>query len=446
MARRLRLRDLVTVGRGTTVLLGVLAVLIIGLGLRYVVRAPPHRLVIATDAPDGNFTKLARAYGERLAAQGVTLDIVTTHGSLDNLARINAPGTTVDVAFVHGGLTDAKRSPQLESLGSVAFDPLWVVYGSALGELDGFPALRGRRIGIGREGSGTEAIARRILDACGVNASNSTLLTDDGDPETAGRALAAGTLDAAVVMDPPEDAKIRALFAQPGLTLMNLSDAQGLSRNLSFLHAMVVPKSTVDLARQKPDRDLSTVASTTTLVVRKDVHPALVYLLMSVVDEVHEPPSLLHKENEFPSDKDTDLPLSPEAESYYRSGKPFLQRYLPFGLASLLERLFKVAVPVLLLVLPFLRALPAFYQWRVKRRLAGVYRQLLEVERAVHTPGETRTPEEFDESLRAIERRLRAEHIPIMYSNELYILREHIDLARRQIANAIAARDSKTEP
>jgi len=423
------------------VLLGVLAVVVIGLCLRYVVTAPPHRLVIATDGPDGYFTRTARIYGERLAAQGVTLEIVTTHGSVENLARIDAPGSTVDVAFVNGGLTDARRSPELESLGSVSFDPLWVVYRSTLGDLDGFPKLRGRRVGIGREGSGTESIARTVLGASGVTTDNSTLITDDGDPEAVGRAILAGTFDAALVMGPPEDPKIRALFAHDGLTVMSLSDAQGLARNLSFLHALVVPKSTVDLARQKPDRDLSIVASTITLVARKDVHPALIYLLMSVVDDVHEPPSLLHKENEFPSDKDTDLPLSPQAEAYYRSGKPFLQRYLPFGLASAVERLLKVAVPVLLVIFPFLRALPAFYQWRVKRKLAAVYRQLLDVERAVHAPGASRTPEEYDASLTAIEERLRAENIPLMYSNELYVLREHIDLARRQIANAIATRD-----
>lgn len=439
MAGRPRWKDLLAAGSNTTLVLAGLAVVIIGLCLRYVVTAPPHRLVIATDGPDGYFTRTARLYGEKLAAQGVALEIVTTHGAVDNLARINAPGSDVDVAFVNGGLTDAKRSPHLESLGSIAYDPVWVVYRSALGVRAGLPKLRGLRIGIGREGSGTESIARTILSASGVDATNSTLLTNDGGGEVEAQEMLAGQLDAALVMGPPEAAQIRALFDQDGLTVMNLADAEGLSRNLTFLHALVVPRSTVDLARQKPDEDMSIVASTVTLVARDDVHPALIYLLMSIVDDVHEPPSLLHKENEFPADKDTDLPLSPQAEAYYRSGKPFLQRYLPFGLASVVERLIKVAVPVLLVILPFLRAFPAFYQWRVKSRLARVYRQLLDVERTVHAPGASRSVEEYDAKIRTIERRLRAETIPIMYSNELYALREHIDLVRRQIAHAVAA-------
>jgi TRAP transporter TAXI family solute receptor len=435
MARAPRWKDLFA-GPGTNVVLGAAALIIMGLCLRYVVTAPPHRLVIATDAPDGYFTQTARAYGERLAAQGVTLEIVTTRGATENVARLNAGG--VDVAFVNGGLTDAKRSPHLESLGSIAYDPLWVVYRSSLGEVAGLPKLRGRRIAIGREGSGTESIARTILAASGIDGSNSSLRTIEGGPDTVGRSLLAGDLDAALLMGPPEDSRIRALFAQEGLSVMNLTDAEGLSRNLTFLHALVVPQSTVDLARQKPDRDLSIVASTITLLARDDIHPALVYLLMSIVDDVHEPPSLLHKENEFPSDKDTDLPLSRQAEAYYRSGKPFLQRYLPFGLASAVERLLKVAVPILLVILPFLRALPALNQWRVKRRLARVYRQLLDVEQAVHAPGASRKAEDYEERIRTIERRLRAQSIPLMYSNELYALREHIDLVRRQIANAIA--------
>jgi TRAP-type uncharacterized transport system substrate-binding protein len=442
MVRRPRWKDLTAAGSGTTVVLGVVALVVIGLSLRYVVTAPPHRLVIATDAPEGFFTRTARLYEQRLAAQGVALEIVTTHGAVENLARLNAPGGDVDIAFVNGGLTDAKKSPHLESLGSIAYDPLWVVYRSALGELVGLPKLRGHKIGIGHQGSGTESIARTILAACNVDASNSTLLTQDGDLESVTRAIVAGELDAALVMGPPEDPKIKALFAQAGLSVMNVADAEGLSRNLTFLHALVVPRSTVDLGLQKPDADLSIVASTITLVARDDVHPALVYLLMSIVDDVQEPPSLLHKENEFPSDKDTDLPLSPQAEAYYRSGKPFLQRYLPFGLASAVERLLKVAAPVLLVIFPFLRGLPAFYQWRVKSRLARVYRQLLDVERAVHAPGASRVHEEYDAKIRTIERRLRAEAIPLMYSNDLYALREHIDLVRRQIAHAIEAKDS----
>jgi TRAP-type uncharacterized transport system substrate-binding protein len=443
MARRPRWKDLTAPGSTMTILLGVIAVVVIGLSLRYVVTAPPHRLVIATDAPDGYFSRTARLYGERLAAQGVALEIVTTNGAVENLAKLNAPGGNVDVAFVNGGLTDTRRSPHLESLGSIAYDPLWVVYRAGLGDLVGLPKLRGLRIGIGRKGSGTESIARTILAACNVDAENTTLVTQDGGVDGVTRSMLAGELDAALVMGPPEDAKIRGLFAQPGLAVMNLTDAEGLARNLTFLHALVVPRSTVDLGLQKPDADLSIVASTITLVTRDDLHPALVYLLMSIVDDVQEPPSLLHRENEFPSDKDTDLPLNPQAEAYYRSGKPFLQRYLPFGLASAVERLLKVAAPVLLVLLPFLRGLPAFYQWRVKSRLARVYRQLLDVERAVHAKGASAAPEDYDARIRAIEQRLRAEAIPLMYSSELYALREHIDLVRRQIAHAIASKNGE---
>jgi TRAP-type uncharacterized transport system substrate-binding protein len=437
MARPPRWKEVLPAGSMPAVLLGALALLVIGLCMRYVVTAPPHRLVIATDEADGTFTRTARAYAEKLAPQGVTLQIVNTRGAVENLARLDAPGGDVDVAFVNGGLTDAKRSPHLESLGSVSYDPLWIVYRASLGTFDGLPALRGRRIAIGPDGSGTQSIARTILTACGISAANSALGADDETPEALAQSILAGQLDAALLMGPPEDPRIRALFDQDGLAVMNLSDAEGLARNLTFLHPLVVPESTVDLARQKPDKDLSIVASTVTLVMRDNVDPALVYLLMSVVDDVHEPPSLLHKENEFPEDLDTDLPLNQQAESYYRSGKPFLQRYLPFGLASDVERLLKVVVPIALLVLPFLRVLPAFYQWRIKRRLARVYRQLLDVELLAHSPGAAEA-RQYEEQIRAIESRLRDQSIPLLYSNELYALREHIDLVRRQIATSVA--------
>jgi TRAP-type uncharacterized transport system substrate-binding protein len=439
MSARSRWGDLFTAGPPLRLILGAVAAVVIGVCLRYVVTAAPHRLVIATDAPDGDFTRVARSYGVRLAEQGVTLEIVTTNGGPDNVARLDAEGSPIDVAFVNGGLTDARRSPRLESLGTVAYDPLWVVYRSGLGDLDGLPKLRGLRIGIGREGSGTAAIGRKVLAAAGVTPATATLVADSGEAETSTREIHAGKIDAAIVMGPPEDPRIRALFDDDGLHVMNIADADGLSRNLPFLHALRVPQSTIDVARQRPDRELSIVASTITLVARKDVHPALIYLLMSVVDEVHEPPSLLHRENEFPSDKDIDLPLSPQAEAYYRSGKPFLQRYLPFGLASAVERLLKVAVPILLVLLPFLRLLPAFNQWRVRRKLARSYRQLLEVERTANADNRV----ESEAGLRAIERALQTENIPLMYSHELYVLREHIDLARRQMTRSATRSDGE---
>jgi TRAP-type uncharacterized transport system substrate-binding protein len=447
MARKkIQWRDRVVIGPGTLAIAGVVLVVIIGLVLRFVVTAPPHRLVIATGGPNGYFTETAQKYAKHFAKQGVTLDIVTTSGAVDNLARINAPGSNVDVAFVNGGLTDAARSPHLESLGSIAYDPLWVIYRSSLGQLDGIPKLKGLKIGIGGAGSGTGPIARQVLSASGIDASNSTLIVAEGGPEAVSRAMLAGELDAALTQGPPEDPKIKVLFLTDGITVMNIDDAEGLSRNLTFLHALVIPRSAIDLARQKPDRDLSIVASTITLVARDDVHPALIYLLMAVVDNVQEPPSLIHKENEFPSDKDTDLPLNQQAEAYYKNGKPFLQRYLPFGLASLVERLLKVAVPALLIFLPFFRALPAFYQWRIKRRLALVYRQLREVERGVHAPDAAHPLEHYEAKIRAIEKRLRGQSIPLMYSNELYALREHIEVARRQIAKAVAAREGRDVP
>ncbi len=321
MSTRAFWRDLLA-ARWTRLLFAAVAAVVIALCLRYVATAPPHRIVIATDAPDGDFTRIARSYAGRLADQGVTLEIVTTNGGPDNIARLDAVGSAIDVAFVNGGLTDARRSPRLESLGTVAYDPLWVVYRAGLGDLDGLPKLRGHTVSVGRLGSGSAAIGRKVLDACGVTAANATLVTDSGRADTVVRDVLAGKLDAAILMGAPEDPHIRALFDDDGLRVMNVADAEGLSRNLTFLHAIRVPRSTVDLARQRPARDLSVVASTVTLVARKDIHPALVYLLMSVVDEVHEPPSLLHKENEFPSDKDTDLPLSPQAEAYYKNGKP----------------------------------------------------------------------------------------------------------------------------
>lgn len=192
----------------------------------------------------------------RLAAQGVELQIVHTNGGPDNVARLEAAGSIIDVAFVNGGLTDAVRSPQLESLGTIGYDPIWIVHRKALGELDGIPKLRGLTIGIGRDGSGTAGIGRRVLEASGIRPGTSRLVAVNGGDASAVRELVASRLDAAILTAPAEDPEVRAAFDEESLRVMNVADADGLARNLPFLHALHVPRSTVDPARQRPDRDL----------------------------------------------------------------------------------------------------------------------------------------------------------------------------------------------
>jgi len=170
------------------------------------------------------------------------------------------------------------------------------------------------------------------------------------------------------------------------------------------------------------------LASTFTVIARKETHSALIYLMMGIMDGVHQPPSFLHAENEFPSDKDVDFPLSSDAENYYdKGGKPFLQKHLPYWAASFVGKLLLVLVPLLAIIYPISQAYPALTQWFYTRRVNRFYLMLVKIEKRFDQGGKREIAQQELESLRAeIDALIKQEKIPSSYTNLLYDLREHV--------------------
>jgi TRAP-type uncharacterized transport system substrate-binding protein len=412
----------------------LLAAAVLALVLGIVLNGPPHSLVIATGPTGSYFDRTAQLYAARLRQEGVRAELLPTEGALDNLQRINADRTRVDVAFTHGGMTDATASPGLVSLGSVAYEPLWVFYRKPLGTLTTLGQLKGLRLVLGPAGSGANFLSRKLLLAAGLDARNATLL--EADVGEARRMLAGGQADAAFFMDPPETPYIHDMFTLDGVAVMNMVQAEGLRRNLPFLHVLSIPRAAVDLVRSQPPDDIQVVATTVVVVARRQVHPALAYLLMSIIDAVHEPPTLLQSENEFPADKDVDLPLSDQAEHYYKDGKPFLQRYLPFWLASLVQRLLTVLVPLFAVLVPLVNVLPRMLQWRIQRKITRCYQRLMLLERRVSREPRQGLQQEFQQLAELVDGYLHDKSIP---ASDVYILKEHIELVRSKMAAAAVA-------
>lgn len=408
-----------------------LGVLLVVLLLSFVVTAPPRHIVIAAGPPGSYFDVTAHRYADALRKEGLETEILNTQGALENIRLIDAPDAHVDFAFIHGGLTDAQASPNLMSLGSVGYEPVWIFYRTALGPLDRINDLQGRRVSIGPEGSGVRVLARKFLTATGINETNTRLLGLEDDQVRDG--LRAGTVDAVFVMDPPESPRIHALMETPGVRAMPMNRAEALRRNFPFLHVRILGRGTVDLKRDLPAQDTPLVATTAVVAARKNTHSAVVYLLMSIIDAAHEAPTLMSDENEFPADRDVDVPLAPQAERYYAGGKPFLQRYLPFWVASVLERLLAVALPLAALFFPFMNFVPKVYHWRIRNRITRCYQELIELERQVRVLPREKLNEEFERLVRVVDEYLDERKVPVSYSNEIYVLKEHIELVRSKI-------------
>jgi len=389
----------------------------------------PNSLKIAAGQPGSYFYETAEIYKEKLAKQGVVLEIIQSKGAAENLTLLSEG--KVDLALAHGGLTTKKESPDLVSLGSISYEPLWVFQRKGTKVITDLSQLKGMKVATGVEGTGVEVIAKSLFTAEGVNKGNTTIL-HMSMKEAADR-LIKGDIDAAVFMDPPENEKIREFFSSSAINEASLQDSEALRRRFRYLHVIKIPPSGIDLALEQPHSELLTIAPTAYLAANENLDPALQYLLLSVMDAVHHTPTLISDEDEFPSDKDVDLTLSKDAEIYYKKGKPFLQQYLPFQLASIIERLIKFLLPLLLLAYPIIAYTPTVYNWHYRNKLTKRYDTLVEIERQLDNNHSNKSGAEFEAMLADVEKKLNHDKIPSNFTNEVFILREHIELMQRKI-------------
>lgn len=432
-----RLRDL-SLSAALTLGLPALVLVLLGFWLAYqfVEPAPPRTLVMSTGSETGAYHAYARRYQEILARNGIRLELKPSSGALENLKRLSDPASGVMVAFVQGGIGDPESQPGLESLGAMYFEPLWVFHRGNT-RMDRLAQVLGRRLAVGADGSGTQELAVRLLAANGVTAGNTPFLPLGSD--AAVKALKRGEIDAALMVSGAESALIRDLLREDNIRLASLIRAAAYVQRFPYLTELVLPQGSVDLVLDLPPRDIKLVAPTANLVVRPEIHPALVELLMQALKEVHGGTGYFHKPGEFPSPRTQEFPLNRDAERYYRRGPPLLQRYLPFWAAILVERLWVMALPLIALAIPLSRILPPLYNWRMRSRIYRWYGELKYLERDVGIHFDPARRGEYLERLRHIEEQAMHHPVPLAFSEDLYILREHIELVRRRLSERAPA-------
>jgi TRAP-type uncharacterized transport system substrate-binding protein len=416
----------------------ILTLLAFVLAVRYVSPAPPHRLTMSTGPQDSSFERIAQRYQKILARDGITLTLLNSEGSLDNLNRLADPKSKVDIGLVQSGLPapSGAESSDLVSLGSMFFEPVTLFYrGSA--DIQRMSQLAGKRIAVGPEGSGVRVLALAMLKANGIDlADRSTqLLSLEGLPAT--EALLDHKVDAIFLTgDSASPDTYRKLLHSEGdgegVRMFDFPRADAYVRRFPYLNKIPIPAGAFDLGEGLPRTDINMLAPTVELVAHSRLHPALVDVLLSAAFQLHAHAGLLQSAGQFPNPTAYVFPLSAEAERYYRTGnKAFVYRYLPFWLASLVNRALVVLLPLIVVVIPGLRLLPQLYRWRISRRIHRRYSELMTLEKEVLVPH--LTPERREELLRRlehIERRTIGGRIPGSHAEELYKLRENMELVR----------------
>jgi TRAP-type uncharacterized transport system substrate-binding protein len=408
------------------VTLGCLLLLVIL--LRFIFPSPPQLLRIAAGSQGSYFHEVASTYKSALAKEGIILEIVQTQGALDNLQQVK--DGKADLALTHDGLINAKDEPELRSLGSISYEPIWVFRRKGTPVITDLTQLKGLRVNIGPEGSGVRFLALELMRLSGVTPLNTQFL--DLSAQESIERLNAGHLDIGFFMDPPENARIKSLFVSQDICEVDLKDAEAFHRSLRFLHVTPLAPSTIDLSSAQPTTEFRTVSVTNTVVVHRQLHPAIQYLMLSIMEKAHHAPSLISTEGEFPSDKDVGLPLSDEADIFYKKGMPFLSQYLPFELASIVERCIKSFLPLFIVIFPLLKFIPSIMKWRTGRKFSKLYKSLVDVDTRMRLQTGQPSAFEYEAMLNRIEEEITKENLSLS-SSEVYVLREHIELVRSQI-------------
>ena len=443
----LSLRDLaLTVGPFV-----LLAALLLGLAYAALQPNPPRRVVLATGVAQGAYAEFGQRYADKLKAHGIEVVLRPTAGAAENLALLRDPASGVDLAFVQGGVDLAQAgtadggdgSPSddgLISLGSVFHEPVWLFYRQhtarrRLGRpvLTALPQLAGWRVNVGAPGSGVPPLMQQLLAANGVAPEAITLQQLPITPAVMD--LLEGRIDALVLASAPESRMVQMLLQTPGIALLDFAQAEAYARRFAFISPVLLPRGVVDLARDLPPADVRLVAPTATLLARAQLHPALVQLFVQAAQQVHGGAGWFQKKGEFPNAANTERPVAAEAQRVYRNGTPWLQRYLPFWLANLADRMWLALLGIGVVLIPLSRVLPPLYEFRIRSRVFRWYGQLREVEANVGQ----RDPAALLAELDRIEGHVGQVTVPLSHADELYALRSHIQMVRRQVAAGVLA-------
>ena len=411
---------------------------------------PPKQVVLATGVEQGAYAEFGKRYAQQLKQHGITVTLRATQGAADNLALLRDPASGVDLAFVQGGADETSTNTptsaaadsvpatpsdaSLVSLGSVFFEPVWLFYRQdsaqrLLGQplLASLAQLAGAKLNIGAPGSGAPPLLQQLLAANHIQPGAITLLQQPTTPAVVD--LLGGNIDAIALASAPEALMVQMLLQTPGIALFDFAQAEAYSRRLPFISAVRLPRGVVDLARDQPPADVQLVAPTATLLAKASLHPALVQLFVQAAQQVHGGAGWFQRKGDFPNAGNSERPLAPEAQRFYRNGVPWLQRYLPFWLANLADRMWLALLGIVAVLIPLGRVLPPLYEFRIRSRVFRWYARL----RAVETNADQQDRNALLAELDQIEAHVGQISVPLSYTDELYALRSHIQMVRQQV-------------
>lgn len=432
--RRTR-QQVVTRTRMRWVALFFMALAIALIWIIYVLWGPVERktVIITAGANGGIYQTFARRYAASLAQDAIALDVRTSSGAVENYQRLKDPNSPYDIGLVQSGTGNARDAPELQTLASVSFEPIWIFY-RGTPTIERLSQLTGKHIGIGQPGSGLHTVMLSLLSLHGVNRANTAL--EEFTAATAAKALRNGQLDAAAFIGAPDIPVIENLL-QSDLHLINMSQADTIVRRFPSLTKVIFPRGAIDLARDLPPQDITLLSTTALLVAKKTLPTEVAYKLLDAAIDVHGIPSFFADRGEFPNQHIEDFPISDDTRRYFKNGRPFLQKYLPFALANFIEQRFVILLPGIAVFFALLQTLPRLYAYRMRSRLARWYHEikLLEDEMLATTMPDLHQRQAWQRELAVIDASVGELTVPEAFIRDTYALKHAI----RMVADRIGA-------
>jgi TRAP-type uncharacterized transport system substrate-binding protein len=393
---------------------------------------PPRTIIMACGPEGSSYESFGKRYQKLLAKDGIQLKLVQTAGGVENLSLLNDPHSGVQVGFVEGGISRETDISELASLGTLCYEPMWFFSRQAVSDR-GLSVLRGKRISVGPVGSDSRALVDKLLkrDALGIGAFQQLELS----PEDAAKELLAGHIDGAIIMSAWNSPIIHQLIAAKGIYVVNFSRADAYVALFPSLSKVVVPMGAGDLQTNKPSQDTVLLSAKTSLIVRDDLHPGIKFLLMETASKIHSRAGIFQDAGEFPAAEAHEIPLSRDANHYYKSGQPFLQRYLPFWLAALVEETVILLIPLIGLMYPLWKGFTTLYGWGMQRKIFLIYGELFWLESEIDKLGAQPPTEELLTRMKRLEDRTNRVKVSTKFIPMLYSLKDTVANIRERLHN-----------
>jgi uncharacterized protein len=391
---------------------------------KFIEPSSKKEITIATGSIDGEYYKTALLYKDILEKQKVKVNIITSNGSIENIQLLK--DKKVDIAFVQNGIDELKNQHSLKAIASVNYEPLWIFYKNENYTMDYVIQLISKKISVGKEGSGTKDLALKILNDNGIDDQNSQILSHS--TQEAKELLLKGEIDAMFVVTSANSKIVKELLDNPNINLFSFKRAKAYSRKYSFLESIPLYEGTIDLYKNLPSQDVNLLSTTANLIVRDDFSDELTRLVLKEIKNIHNKKGLFEAQNQFPNIDNLTIEINEDASRYFTYGDTWLEKIFPYWIASNIDRLKILLIPLITLMIPLSKGFFPLYRWSIRSKIYKWYEEIQKIDLEVEDV-KNENLGKYLEKITALKKEIKAEtKVPLSYMGEYYDLIMHLEL------------------